>query len=244
MPTGLLSLDSLGGRVVFSAAAPASGRELWASDGTPAGTVLVRDVAPGPQGAALHSLTAAFGRLVFAANDGERGLETWASDGTAAGTTLVHDLAPGPASSNPGEFTVAGSLVFFVADDNVRGAELWALCSTPQPVVSLTNTRVRERDGAPAAMNFRITLSSPFCAAVRVNYATPPGTATAGVDYTFTNGRLTFPPGTTSLTVPVQVLGDDLPESDETLFLRLARPENATIGRRRARGLILDDDRP
>lgn len=67
--------------------------ELWASDGTPGGTRLVKDI--NPQGASLpNSLATLGGKAFFVAQNAE-GHDLWGSDGTAAGTSKVKDLHPG-----------------------------------------------------------------------------------------------------------------------------------------------------
>src|SRR5262249_36261710 len=109
----------------------AHGVELWKSDGTQAGTTLVKDIRPGGAGSSPLNLTAFNGLLYFTAGDGAHGRELWVSDGTAAGTALVQDINPGSGSAfypfyNP-EFTVVGGQLFFVADDRVHGRELWVL---------------------------------------------------------------------------------------------------------------------
>jgi ELWxxDGT repeat protein len=71
------------------------GIELWKSDGTTAGTVLVKDINPGSSDSSPASLTNFNGTLYFRANDGVNGYELWKSDGTAAGTVLVKDINPG-----------------------------------------------------------------------------------------------------------------------------------------------------
>ncbi len=72
----------------------AHGDELWRSDGTEAGTVLVKDIYPG-LGAALDyfdtSLIVANDLLFFQANDLVNGQELWRSDGTEAGTEIVKE---------------------------------------------------------------------------------------------------------------------------------------------------------
>jgi ELWxxDGT repeat protein len=80
---------------------------LWSTDGTPAGTRLVKDIGPGTTGGVFaaaavgrdgyHSPGAVTvgNRVYFAANDGTRGYELWKTDGTTAGTVLVKDLFPG-----------------------------------------------------------------------------------------------------------------------------------------------------
>ena len=121
------ALTPAGDQLFFAANVAGSGPELWKTDGTRAGTVLVKDIAPGPASSRPGELTAAGGRLYFRATDGVHGDELWRSDGTAAGTTLVEDILPGPASSTPDDLTAAGGTLFFTANDGEHGRELWAL---------------------------------------------------------------------------------------------------------------------
>ena len=71
------------------------GRELWTSDGTEAGTVLVKDINPDGADSAASYLTDVGGTLFFSADDGVHGEELWTSDGTEAGTVLVKDINAG-----------------------------------------------------------------------------------------------------------------------------------------------------
>ena len=59
------------------------GFELWKSDGTSGGTVMVKDIDPGATGSIPSYLTNVNGTLFFAANDGTHGYELWKSDGTS-----------------------------------------------------------------------------------------------------------------------------------------------------------------
>ena len=119
------SLAVHAGRLYFAADDGASGRELWRTDGTDAGTSRVADIVPGPAGSDPLRTLSAGGLLYFTAEDAA-GRELWRTDGTAAGTLRILDIRPGPAWSNPGSFTVAGAQLFFTADDGVHGRELWA----------------------------------------------------------------------------------------------------------------------
>ncbi|MBI4511280.1 MAG: hypothetical protein HY698_16725 [Deltaproteobacteria bacterium] len=121
-------LTAVGGTVFFVAEDMVHGYELWKTDGTSAGTVLVKDIQPGLPSAFSYYAPRPFvawdGTLYFAADDGEHGSELWRSDGTAEGTQLVRDLAKGPTGSNPDWLTVADGALYFVADGG-SGVELW-----------------------------------------------------------------------------------------------------------------------
>jgi ELWxxDGT repeat protein len=121
------SLAEAGGLVLFALEDEEHGSELWASDGTAAGTRILREISPGSVSAHVSELTPAGARVFFTAWDEDHGIELWQTDGTEAGTRLVHDLAPGPASSSPRELTVMGDQLYFSADDGLTGRELWAL---------------------------------------------------------------------------------------------------------------------
>ncbi|MCX8037754.1 MAG: hypothetical protein N3D11_12055 [Candidatus Sumerlaeia bacterium] len=99
------------------------GFELWKSNGTAAGTVLVKDIATTPGASAdLSELRAVNGVLFFAERDDWKRPSLWKSDGTAAGTTRVKQFAPSTRLVN---LTLSGSTLFFVADEGVNGEELW-----------------------------------------------------------------------------------------------------------------------
>ncbi|QDU66453.1 ELWxxDGT repeat protein [Engelhardtia mirabilis] len=126
------SSAELDGELYFPAYDGVHGTELWATDGTPAGTRLVSDLQPGTNPSSIGSLYAFDGKLWFAADDGTTGTELYGSDGTAAGTDLVLEIFP-PATtlgSEPRSLTRLGNIVLFGADDGVHGSEPWVTDGT------------------------------------------------------------------------------------------------------------------
>lgn len=87
------------GRLYFTAASATGGIELWSTDGTWAGTTMLKDINPGTGSAFLSNCNPNFfifnDKLWFKANDGSHGIELWNTDGTAAGTAIFKDINPG-----------------------------------------------------------------------------------------------------------------------------------------------------
>ncbi|KRE95297.1 hypothetical protein ASG76_06455 [Nocardioides sp. Soil774] len=114
----------LGDAVVYTARTAQAGRELWVSDGTPAGTRLLSDVRPGQASSTPMDLEVVGDRVWFTADDGVHGRELWSSDGTPTGTRLEADVVAGTASARPLELTAVGDRLFFSAR-TAAGRELW-----------------------------------------------------------------------------------------------------------------------
>jgi large repetitive protein len=89
---------------------------------------------------------------------------------------------------------------------------------------------------------FTVTLSAASGQTVTVNYATANGTAVAPGDYTAGSGTVTFTAGSTSQTITIPVVGDNIDEVNETFVVNLSGAANATIADNQATGTITDND--
>ncbi|QGJ68787.1 Hypothetical protein PBC10988_4490 [Planctomycetales bacterium 10988] len=101
------------------------GRELWMSDGSSAGTQLIKNIRAFGVSSSPKFLTNVADTLFFIANDGRNGEELWRSDGSSEGTQLVKDIRPGSRSSQLFELTEVNGTLFFRANDGSNGIELW-----------------------------------------------------------------------------------------------------------------------
>jgi ELWxxDGT repeat protein len=123
-------VDAGSGGVYFTADDGIHGMELWRTDGTAAGTFLVKDINPGSASSAPALLTRLGNTTtaIFVADDGVHGQRIWKSDGTAAGTVLVFDPSPSygpPLPSLIASLTAMGPNVYFMECDPNSGCGLW-----------------------------------------------------------------------------------------------------------------------
>ena len=113
---------SLGSRLLFSAADPAHGRELWRSDDAPGGTALLRDLATQPLDAPITPLPSIDGRAYFTTTDTSGAFGLWRSDGTTAGTELVRLLPAGTRTRTTSGIAVGGRMLFQLSDETLTPA--------------------------------------------------------------------------------------------------------------------------
>jgi ELWxxDGT repeat protein len=117
-----LRLLAIGDRVFFVADDGVHGTEPWVTDGTTAGTHMVKDIQSGPLGSAITKLVAFQGQAHFMAKDhANLGPRLWRSDGTEAGTIKVATVK----SIVGGSIAATNSYVYFQAQLST-GATLWA----------------------------------------------------------------------------------------------------------------------
>jgi uncharacterized repeat protein (TIGR01451 family) len=180
------------------------------------------------------------------------------SSGQAAssnlGGVLVFDFGSVPAGTNLTATVVVqaptGGILTNVATvarsqpdaytPNNRAEVLTTVLTTPG--ISIADASVAEGHIGTTNLVFAVTLTTSSTQAITVNYATANSAASAGSDYTSTNGVLTFPPGTTNRAIAVAVLGDLLVEGNEIFFVNLSSPSNTVFGRNQAVGTVVNDD--
>lgn len=110
------------------------------------------------------------------------------------------------------------------------------------PSLSINDASISEGNSGATNLNFSVSLSTMSGREVRVNYASSNGTATAGTDYQAASGTLIIPAGTSSVPLPVTVLGDLVCEPSEQFSMTLSAPVNITIADGSGLGTIVDDD--
>ena len=144
----------VGNQFIF-AAPSALGRELWISDGTTAGTSLLKDVAPGTKSGSPIYFTPFNGKVLFSAVDTGGIHQTWITDGTAAGTMLLASFtgnntvgSPSYPVQLPGGYLTVGARAYFSAHTHAAGRELWytdgtaagtAMCAQINPGTASAN---------------------------------------------------------------------------------------------------------
>ena len=107
------------------------GQEIWTSDGTPEGTVLLKDINNRSEGSDVDDLTVVGNTAYFEADDDIHGEELWVSYGTPATTYMLKDTIPGVLGGDPDDILVIGDKVFFELEDGVHGDEVWVLNLSP-----------------------------------------------------------------------------------------------------------------
>ncbi|MCH8331424.1 MAG: T9SS type A sorting domain-containing protein, partial [Bacteroidetes bacterium] len=137
-----------GSHVYFQANDGVNGVELWKTDGTAAGTEMVKDINPGSQGSNVSYLTEYNGTLIFAANDDSSGHEIWISDGTSSGTNMVKNI--GSSSNMVSYITNVGGVVYFFHNDGTLGTELYTTDGTAGGTKLLRDINTGPAGSSPA----------------------------------------------------------------------------------------------
>jgi ELWxxDGT repeat protein len=131
----------LNGRLYFSVT-DSAGHEPWVSDGTVAGTHMLKDIeARTTASASPDELVAIGSEVFFVANDGTTSRELWKSDGTGAGTKQLVDLLSSPAYSAPTKLTAFNGMLYFFGLNATLSPTFWSVRPDGSSLTSLASLR-------------------------------------------------------------------------------------------------------
>jgi ELWxxDGT repeat protein len=118
---------TVGGLAFFSAADSLTGRELWRTNGTEAGTFQVVDACPGDCSGSPRFVAQNGRSYFFLASSGDAGEELWVTGGLPANTFRLTDglRFPGLTEGIWNAWVAGQSVLYFAADDGIHGRELW-----------------------------------------------------------------------------------------------------------------------
>ncbi|MEO6546786.1 MAG: ELWxxDGT repeat protein [Ferruginibacter sp.] len=126
------------GKLYYPATENVNGAELWVSDGTAAGTHLVKDIFPGATGSQPFDITVYKGLLYIYCS---LTFELWKSDGTATGTQLVKAVLPysriAANWNNKLYFTNSFDNLLWESDGTAAGTGPMKVQNTSDPVYSM-----------------------------------------------------------------------------------------------------------
>ncbi len=112
--------------------------------------------------------------------------------------------------------------------------------STVTSQLSINNITVVE--GLDNNAILTVTVDNPNPQPITFNYTTAPIDATPDADYTSQTGTLTIAPNTSTATITIPILNDNLNEADEAFTVTLSNPVNATINPEEAIGQVIISD--
>ncbi len=121
--------------------------ELWKSDGTTSGTVMVSDIQPGSEGSRPSRFMVFNNTLFFNAYTINNGTELWKTDGTSGGTAMVKDIFPG---SNSGFVDYNGTFFFGLTNVWEHNGSFFFIANDNNSVVSNNNIELWKSDGTGA----------------------------------------------------------------------------------------------
>jgi hypothetical protein len=193
--------------------------------------------------------------IAFTVGDVETSAGSLVVNGSSSNTTLVPNstivfggsganrtVSITPAANQSGTATIT----LTVSDaDGGSTSDTFVLtvdATNDVPTISITDASVVEGDAANVSVSFVVQLSAASNLAVSVDYSTVDGTADGDSDYAQASGTISFAPGTTTQTINVQVLPDNIDEPDETFTVELSGATNATVADAQGVGTIEDDD--
>lgn len=145
-----------GGVTYFSATDGVNGTELWKTDGTEAGTVMVKDINTGTGGSFPRDFMPMNGLVYFIVNGVANVPVLWRTDGTESGTQLAlnHTDVTGllewiAFAAFPGSGLGGSDRIFFRGLDEDHGRELWSTDGTAAGTALFMDINPGPTNGSP-----------------------------------------------------------------------------------------------
>lgn len=132
MYTTLDMFAELNGVFYFNSNDGIHGNELWRSDGTTAGTWMVKDINPDTASANVNDIVVSGNKLFFSASDGFNGQQLWVSDGTADGTQMIPIFTGSLTEPHPSYITDVNGTAFFAINSFDFRNQIWRSDGTPE----------------------------------------------------------------------------------------------------------------
>ncbi len=104
--------------LIFNATTESHGAELWKSDGTIAGTKMIKDINIGTENSNVNHFCIMNNLLYFSAADTLSNVELWVTDGIESGTKKIKEINTNAANtrqSSPAALTVFNNSLYFTA---------------------------------------------------------------------------------------------------------------------------------
>jgi len=111
--------------LIFSAGTKDNGVELWKTDGTTNGTVLVKDIYPGSLSGYPGIFTVCKDKVYFRCTNPNYGNQIWMTDGTESGTMLLKQLTFNSIGAEPTNLKALNDSLYFVAFNQSFQRVLW-----------------------------------------------------------------------------------------------------------------------
>lgn len=159
--SGPSNLTEYNDKLYFVANDGVNGRELWESNGSTAGTVMVSDIIAGSSGSFLGELTVANNLLFFRADDAVVGSELRRVDSNGV-VSLVKDIYPGTPSASPFYLTAFNNRLYFRADDDLYGQTVWQSDGTDTGTIPLKDINSNTKTGVDNFKNKSLEINGVY----------------------------------------------------------------------------------
>ncbi len=163
-------------------------------------------------------------------------------DATETWTFTANRIATAGQYTNVGTVTASGAASALQVTDSDVDNHFGANVNVTISINDVSQAEGNTGAGTFTPFVFTVSLSAASGQTVTVDFKTANGTAFAAEDFLPESGTLTFNPGELNKNVIVLVNAELLEIIDETFFVNLSNPTNATISDGQGLGTILDDD--